>query len=164
MGLEKLKELTDKVKEFRKKLMAEGEVIIKDAIKEVLDANPKIDGFRWEQYAPYFNDGEPCTFSVNEVRIKLVGLEDEDGDYEDGYLSEYDLRDTKWENNARVPLADDELPYGLTRDELKSLDDAASALYTAFQEIEEVMEQVFGNHVQVTATRKGIEVEEYDHD
>lgn len=33
---------------------------------------------KWDQYTPYFNDGEPCTFSVNEP--VLVGVNDEPRD------------------------------------------------------------------------------------
>ncbi|UDL15848.1 hypothetical protein QEH42_gp057 [Microbacterium phage Pumpernickel] len=32
-------------------------------------ALPGVAGVIWEQYTPYFNDGEPCEFSVNEPRI-----------------------------------------------------------------------------------------------
>ena len=35
-----------------------------------LAAAPEIAALRWRQYTPYFNDGEPCTFSVNDLYAK----------------------------------------------------------------------------------------------
>jgi hypothetical protein len=33
----------------------------------------------WTQYAPYFNDGEPCTFSVNDAYLARLPEADADG-------------------------------------------------------------------------------------
>lgn len=30
---------------------------------------PDAHGFGWRQYAPYWNDGDPCVFSVHEVEL-----------------------------------------------------------------------------------------------
>ena len=32
---------------------------------------PMVTTIRWTQFTPYFNDGEPCVFSVNEPEIEV---------------------------------------------------------------------------------------------
>ncbi len=39
----------------------------KDVIKEFFEAYPNVNTIFWNQYAPGFNDGDPCTFNVNEI-------------------------------------------------------------------------------------------------
>src|SRR6478736_1430716 len=60
------------------------------AIDKVL-ALPNVDSLRWRQYTPYFNDGEPCEFDVHEVGAKVVGGEEDGGDYSDGYFGSWEL-------------------------------------------------------------------------
>ncbi len=64
-----------------------------DAIREffapLFEANPTILGFRWQQYTPYFNDGEPCVFRVYDLECRVANAEP--GEDEDGWLSEWDM-------------------------------------------------------------------------
>lgn len=39
-------------------------------------AEPRLLGVCWEQYTPYFNDGDTCEFGVYGKGIKLLGAED----------------------------------------------------------------------------------------
>lgn len=49
--------------------------LFKTAISEIFEKHPCLDSFSWTQYAPYFNDGEPCEFHVHadepDVTVKL---------------------------------------------------------------------------------------------
>jgi hypothetical protein len=36
-------------------------------VKEMFNKHPEVTGVMWTQYAPHFNDGEPCLFSVNSL-------------------------------------------------------------------------------------------------
>src|ERR1044072_5669755 len=38
--------------------------VFNSGAKAVFADNPIIESFAWTQYTPYFNDGEPCIFSV----------------------------------------------------------------------------------------------------
>lgn len=115
----------------------------KDAVAEQLQtlfaAYPELEAIRWTQYTPGFNDGDPCTFGMHEVMYQATGIEEdedaEDEDYNDGFL---------------------EVPW-----------DAKSPMFDAINEFEgsrneDVMRKCFGDGVQITATREGVEVEEYD--
>lgn len=115
---------------------------------------PGVTAVRWRQYTPYFNDGDPCEFTVDGIYVRLTPLEEEDdeecGDYGDGFISEWEIR----YNRSEYPDFSDELVEELTQ-AVKKWDSLNS---------EEVCRRNFGDHSTVTATLKGFDVEEYDHD
>lgn len=133
-----LAELVVTMKAKREEIVAlaksEGEKAIKAALKEMFAEHSTLGAIRWQQYTPYFNDGDPCEFSVNEAEYLLVG---EDLDSEDWH----DL----W--SKADPIA-------------KSVKEFSKAI----EALDDSMEMMFGDHVQVTCTREKISVDSYDHD
>lgn len=115
---------------------------------EVLDALvglKEVDSVRWEQYTPYFNDGDPCYFSIGEIRVKFVDTnedEDNEGDYGDYYLCSYEL---------------DEITF-------PEVERCLSALYKEIDHHEVVIHDKFGDPAQVTYNGEKFVVEHYDHD
>lgn len=125
--------------EYRDMVKRLGKEAVAESLKALFEAHPELVGVRWAQYTPYFNDGEPCEFGVRELYYRTANTAEDAGDYEDGYES------TPWRKEDKTPLhlAVDE--FDRSRDE-------------------DIMREAFGDHVQVTATREGVEVEEYEHD
>jgi hypothetical protein len=135
-----------------------GRKAFRPAVDEFLAAHPEVEAVRWTQYTPYFDDGDPCVFSVNDPEVRLAGGteatpddEDDEDDEEIGqWRSAWDLgydSETKSKDFTAVLCAD-----------LKSL----SGL---FAEIEDVLLEIFDDHVRVTIGRDGEpDVEEYGHD
>lgn len=123
-----------------------------------------VEAIRWEQYTPYFNDGEPCYFTVYEPSIKLVGASEDEGDWEDGFVESYSsvLRggtrverdaDGKWvEVNRGAPAHP---VYEDFRELSKKLGSGA---------FDDALAKLFGDHAQVTVTKTGISVDDYSHD
>lgn len=148
-----LGEMAKAKRQYEALMKASGKTAIQAAVTRFLDAHPKAEAVQWTQYTPHFADGDPCVFSVNEPAVKLVGHEggeeDEDGDTEDGFLYSYSIKYD--EERKRDP-------------ELKAIVKDLDGLYKALSEIEEALVIAFGDGVQITATREGVEVEEYDHD
>jgi hypothetical protein len=121
-------------------------------------------GVIWEQYTPYFNDGDPCEFGVREVRLLLDDDSVEDDDYQRG-VSTYSL----YQKLDYVGTWPDRRPDYDTAvwTELKSGN--AREIYIALHELntrawEEVAKANFGDHAEVTATKDGFNVEYYEHD
>lgn len=123
------------------------------ALDKLFESFPDVEKVRWTQYTPSFNDGDPCVFGVGEVRVKLVGGDEEAGGYEDGFLDNYDVcrhygGEWNWQDKAsNHPLAvllDAEFDYG------------------ALDKYEDALEDAFGDPAEVTATREGFYVEYYD--
>ena|ERR1700761_976928 len=137
---ESLKDLKSKMDAAKAELAEKGKDAVKVAFKEFFDAHPEVLALRWKQYTPYFNDGEPCEFSVGSWSIKTHTTEGSEDEYgEEGFAGEYD--------RAIVSEA--------MRKEVQELFNLAG---------DETMEIAFGDHADVTATRNGFDVEEYEHD
>jgi hypothetical protein len=68
--------------------------IFQEVVSAVL-SHDEVSGICWNQYTPYFNDGEPCVFRVGEVYFSLVGAEKED-------YFEYDWMEEDFNENGRI--------------------------------------------------------------
>ncbi len=140
--------------------------------EKFLAANPTVECVRWNQYAPYFNDGEPCTFRVNEFTVQLTDGDETGGDRADGFYSTYDLeratdyvvQGTKKESDYRGGFRDVD-NYVTVPIEPKS-PEIAKALreLEALVSDEDILRSVFGDDCEVTVTREGFEIGEYEHD
>lgn len=65
---------------------------LKSAITELIGIVPSLTAVRWDQYTPYFNDGDTCEFSVHSPEYQL------DEDFVDTYsLDDQDLNKTQLE-------------------------------------------------------------------
>lgn len=149
---EKLKVASEKIDEQRKAQLAENKKLFMEAVNELFDKHEELMGIRWRQYTPYFNDGSPCTFGVGELFIttrpvsELEDLDEDDdevdmGDYGDGFVSPYYLKENK-----------------VLYEDLCSLEGF-------MVNIEDCLEGMFDDHVIVTIERgKDPYTEEYYHD
>lgn len=117
-------------------------------------ALPNVHSVKWTQYTPYFNDGEPCIFRVNEVGVRLDPAPvDAEEDY-DEYLDSYEM--VKYPNGYRgepVPIPGCESVWPVVTE-----------LNEALPHLEDFLEESFGDHATVVATQAGFEVEFYEHD
>jgi hypothetical protein len=129
-------------------------------LQAVLD-DPTIVEFGWRQYTPYFNDGEPCTFSAHGTWVRTTDDEDVDEDELEmwGHRSlgkvpgDFNEQTRKWE--TRPYEGPDEARYH----RCKALEGAVEGGH-----FEHVLLDSFGDHANITVRRDGIEVEFYDHD
>jgi hypothetical protein len=123
---------------------------------EFWEKNPEVKAVVWAQYTPYFNDGETCTFSVNDVYF----TNDPAGDYEDSanlYYgdSEQEGDDLLW----CVSSYSSPLPGGVDQKSLKELDG-----FLTMSQMEPCMRSMFGEHSEVRVTREGFTISPYEHD
>lgn len=128
-----------KQEEMLKMIRAAGEPEIKAALKEIFAAHPSIASIRWTQYTPYFNDGEPCVFSVNSAEFILNG--------EDEWHDTWGDWDATLKKSVKTPLHE---AIGRFSNEIETLGSA--------------MLHIFGDHKIITCTREEIAVDEYDHE
>jgi hypothetical protein len=152
--------------EARKKMIEQTDGALKEMVKEIFDAFPGLQSFGWTQYTPYFNDGDTCEFGVNTYsdEIYINDSRDED-DYEDWKCPQckrsngYDVAFCP-KDGAPKPVAevatfskeDREAAAEMVSDMLKNFDD-------------DMMQDLYGDHVQVTIHRNGTATkEEYEHD
>lgn len=152
-----------------------------------------VEGLIWDQYTPYFNDGDATEFGTYDVRVIIEGDDDQEDDYRDydkGRTS-YELftYGDKYPDPGSWPRAADFGGYG--SDTYKAVAEAhskAGGLYRGkdnrvyelggrdTQPIAEALENFrlypfydvvldnFGDHATVTATKDGFSVEYREHD
>jgi hypothetical protein len=144
MAMTTIQNLMAKKAELVAEMRATGADALKGVFKEFFEAHPTCQAVKWRQYTPYFNDGEPCEFLVHDFSLKMDDTpEDAEDDYGDeGFESTYGSQDKKRPGLTAAVRA--------VRD-ISKIDD-------------EIFEMSFGDHVGVTATHEGFEVEEYSHD
>lgn len=168
----------------------------KDAINEgagdLFKKHPKLQQFGWRQYTPYFNDGDPCSFSAHNYDIDEMSV------VYDGYtFSSYDEPTDDdgepitthpelegagygWDRPRRTAWCKEELPEGAqdAREEPNNrwsyvnedfhpvLGPVAADIIefsTAFPD--DILQGVLGDHVEVLFRRDGsVDIEEYHHD
>lgn len=125
---------------------AQGQTALKEAFGELFATHPTLKQVKWQQYTPYFNDGDECRFGVHEFYSSIEGVVSkygEDADGGAGYVSSWDLEGEAKEKAAPVLSAVTELARLIPKD---------------------VMLAAFGDHVEVVATRDGFTVNDYQHD
>ncbi len=130
-------------------------------IRAVLD-DDFIESVGWDQYTPYFNDGDPCEFNVCELYFRTTA----DADVEDTYELEVGFGvhpslggcTTEWVGRERIVH-----PYAGNHE---ALHDACSALSRAIESgaFDHVLLDAFGDHATVVMQATGITVDTYDHD
>lgn len=136
-----IKDINEAKAAFKEK----GKEALKQSFKEFFDANPEVTSIGWTQYAPYFNDGEPCEFAVHEFVFSTAPIYHEDWDMESVCKEWSDFmedNDFLSDSPAAVKFSDDVLT----------------------QIPDEIFRDLFGSDSMVVVTRDGISTEYYDHD
>jgi hypothetical protein len=137
-----LAELSEKRKQIEKAAQEQAKAILAPGLQQFMTEHPDVKAIGWTQYTPYFNDGEPCVFGVNDLHASAVDERDDEVGG-DGWEYLYGKSEK-----------------GFTR---QSWDDLL-ALQKALNGAEPELQAAFGDHVRVIVTREGIDVEEYSHD
>jgi hypothetical protein len=150
---EKISKFRSEISRLKAELVEQVKTCMEPAAKEFFNKYPFVRAIAWTQYTPYFNDGEPCKFGVKDVHI-FTEYEFPKEDYK--HITDqgvYEGTDTWYLNHAKY------------REDWMSDEFAEDyKMFMAFQEDEDTMETIFGDHVQIWITPEGIQVDEYDHD
>jgi hypothetical protein len=157
--LEKLKERQSQISDIKKEVLDLSSGIFEDFYKYIFEKYPTLESFGWTQYTPYFNDGDTCIFSVNTDYISV----------NDEYVDE-----SKWSSEVNV------LNWGNWNRELKVYEDRVEepnpnydpVLTEASNEITNFLGNFdndfylskFGDHAEITVTKSGVDISDYDHD
>jgi len=149
---DKYKAFKKTYEEARKALSEQAGQAFKEMAKELFEKFPKLHSFQWNQYTPYFADGDPCVFSVNS---------DEDQISVNGMVG-YDCESLSYDGKSTYNTG--ELPEGFETRE--AAEEAYSAVANFIRQFDdEILLDLYGDHCEVTVNRDGkAVVESYDHD
>jgi len=157
-------ELTALKKAYDEKLEKQGEDAVKEVFKEFFDKHPSAESITWRQYTPYFNDGDPCYFSVHEFNLTLNDSEEELAEEEEPEEEEELVEDEEPEEEFDEYDEGEYDSYTLSESSDPKLQKMGEDMQKLEEIPEDVLEKVFGDHVIITATRDGFDVNEYNHD
>lgn len=140
-------------KERMREAKAEAARIAQEAFKEsaadLFTAHPRLESFGWNQYTPYFNDGDECVFGAHIDYPKINGEDEDDSDT---------LRKERWVGGEKpwVPNENYDAELGAALDGVKEF-------LRAFDD--EDFKSLFGDHLEITVSRDGtISTDQYEHD
>lgn len=167
--LSEVNELRLRMEAEKNKIVALGSGELFKMFTPYFERDPKLESLSWVQYAPYFNDGDECTFSVESNYFDMVY----DGKEHSG--AEYRLKQYDFETNKTLEVA----PYVRTYSvgggdslyffsEVEGESDVVAAVGALVNLLEGLGDDlclaIWGNHAKVTLSREGFAVEDYDHD
>ena len=194
-------DLMAKIQALRVEATAKAKIILEDGTREYFAKYGHIvEQIFWNQYTPWFNDGETCEFSASDPMLVLVADDSEDKYSEGSYFhlnTDYlEKNIAEWEQfNADPEAYKDRVQAqsGGTRfnkwypretyvpcyESLEALQDqlaqanaypvgfveATTSLLSFISSIDDdILQELFGDHVTVRITASGIETEEYSHE
>ena len=158
-----LKEYADHKKRFIEKISAS----LNDAFREFFEkVGDEINCITWNQYTPYFNDGAACVFFVNDVYFSNVPPSQIDditdwGEYEGELDNVFCVTIGDIQRNCYGYFCDPK-PLGLSQaviDACTDIDDVIS-----HSDMEDILQDILGDHVVVRVTKEGIRTNELEHD
>lgn len=154
-----LRQAVEKLQTLRAEVLERAAKDLKQVLQDFIVENPSIELIKWNQYIPYFNDGDACEFQLGEIyfipKIKIgddeFDVEDENSLYENQVsFGEYDKEAA---DKARAKQGVDSKTVENCK-ELNSL----------LNDMEDSLRELFGEHSTVSVTAEGVEVDEYEHD
>lgn len=172
-------EINAKIAALKAESVALSKNVFHTAVSNFFNNYPEVSAVIWQQYTPYFNDGDTCEFSVHEPAF--LSAADYDA-YSEGNLDniyEYSSFEapSDWVYKSAANVENKyRQEYQKTIDKyeelaknfgnrLTEIQIGVDNFHKLFNEIgSDVMLSLFGDHVQVTVTKDGIEVDEYSHD
>lgn len=149
----------EEIQRLKKDLVNESAKVFDEFRKDFFTDFPEVKSFSWNQYTPYFNDGDTCVFSANTDYIKVNGEYVDDCDWYDEKTvtnwGTYNRELKQYEGRVEVPNPNFDQRLSEATDMItKFLGQFDNDFYCS----------KFGDHVEVTITPDGIETEDYEHE
>jgi hypothetical protein len=154
-----LREKQEEIKKMKKEMIEASNKIFTELTKSIFEEHPKVKSFGWNQYTPYFNDGDTCTFSANTDYIRINEEYVDDSNWvNETIITNYGT----WNRDKKVYEGRTEVPNLNYDVELSKASDDITEFLSNFDD--EFFISKFGDHAEITVTAEGVSVDEYEHD
>lgn len=154
---EELDQMNAEMAALKKTHLEKSKELFTKVTKKLFESHPTLESFSWTQYTPYFNDGETCEFGINSDYPKI-----NDSDYDSDVFNEKIIDYGPYDNATRsYPKRTETINPGYDPSLSKAKEDVVKFLSSVD---ENVLKDMFGDHVEVKVTRDGTDTEEYEHD
>jgi hypothetical protein len=157
--IKEVKERQKEINELKKDLHKKSEEAFFKGAKQIIDSCPELKSVSWNQYTPYFNDGDETIFSANTDYLKV------NGDYaeeDDSLRPAIVVNNGTWNREKRVYEGRVEQPNPNYNKTLADAVDKMSEFLGIFDD--SFYKSQFGDHVTVTITSDGVDTEDYEHE
>lgn len=163
-------EYNEKKRELQKLVGEKGKDLLQKEFDFFFEEYPEVEKIEWTQYTPYFNDGDPCVFRVGELAFTLKNDENTSAYIGEGsilrlgsYIESAAQRGEKWAlDDQKIYETNCKLVGGKER--LEEIYNKEREISEMIDSLEEWLEVIYGDHVQITVTKNGTDIEEYEHD
>lgn len=154
-----VREKQKEIKKLQKEILDISVKIFTDLTKIIFEKYPKVKSFGWNQYTPYFNDGETCFFSVNTDWIYINGDPADEADW----ISKTKITNHgTWNQKLKKYEGRTEVSNLNYDEDLSKATDEIREFLNNFDE--DFFMSQFGDHVEVKITSEGISIDELEHD
>jgi hypothetical protein len=181
----KYQALKNKIAEAKKQMEKTAKEAFTEMVTDFFEENPDLLSFGWNQYTPYWNDGDVCTFSANTDYPSVTMVIDEQEityDENSGDITNADGDEIKTQDDykrmfegmkggkvsgmsidGKTVALDAKGVVTVDGEKVKSRDEYSKAFDKATDKVskflgnfdEEDLETMFGDHMQITVNRKG---------
>lgn len=159
---EKLEELTKRqaeIKEAKNEILNLSANIFEDFYKYIFEKYPTLESFGWTQYTPYFNDGDTCIFSVD---TDYISINDELVDEAEWASDVNVISWGTWNRDLRIYEGRVEEPNPNYNPILTEASNEIKKFLGRFDN--DFYLSKFGDHAEITVTKDGVDISDYDHD
>jgi hypothetical protein len=151
---ERLFEMKARIKQLQQEMLESSKTLFFEVANEIFAAHPKLQAFGWNQYTPYFNDGEECIFCVSSDYLDIRFGEANEKIDADDYEEQEEMSVWSLKYNMK---------NGKELNEKETAAFAVGEFLDAFED--DTMKFMFGNHISVLVKRDGtVATSEYSHD
>jgi hypothetical protein len=154
MNTNNINDFIEKFNTITQAYKSQSQAVFKELIKSFFTDNPIITAVTWDQYKMYWNDGEPCEFTVYDCYFTNTPLE---------LLDTIDLRDDMYHDKETGYW----VAFTYRLDEKPGVDQRACIDFQKIlhsSDLNPILEAMFGDGVRITATIEGFTVTEVDHE
>jgi hypothetical protein len=155
-SIKALKEASENYHKVKEEFTEKCKSLLEKSFNELFEKYPALEEVRWNQYSPYFNDGDSCEFSANTEYCEINGESPDDKECDREIIVDYG----KWNGTEYVGRKTAINPnYNPEKGDMVNDVKDLLALIP-----DDVYEEMYDNHTSVIVTREGIETEDYEHD
>lgn len=154
MDAKVIESFIEEYNQYRQEFAKKAKAKLKEVLSDFWDKNPAINVIVWTQYAPYFNDGSACIFSVNEPTFSNCTNPEEFNTLSWGEYEGYDENVwafCEWNVEKRVKNVS-----GINVESIKLL-----SRFIQSVAMEDVLRDTLGEDNLIIVTREGITCENY---
>jgi mRNA-degrading endonuclease YafQ of YafQ-DinJ toxin-antitoxin module len=178
MSIEYLKVLKEDMKNLQAEMMRKLQDNFSKTLEIIFQEVPELNCIAWQQLVPYFNDGDPCEFSVDQIYAYSVFYSFENDEIFYGVSVDESIESID-SIIYPLPFLSDFYKKNYEKDYKSSIDkmekigkekyDLLKLFCDSLANEEYLLEKMFGSHARVIIKRDGdsvsIEFEEYtDHE